>query len=340
MRHWKKVVVLGSACLILALLVLPFLSGGLGRAGEAVIRLKLISMYPKDALWNTFPFKWMERVNKAAAGKVQISFIGGPEIVAPFEALGPVEKGTFDMVCGTPAFHTGKVPDGYFSAFNLASLPEQRKAGVLKIVDKKYREKANITLIGFCAGGTRLGMLTKKRVASFSDFKTFRIRTVPFFVPVVESLGASPVSISIPETYSALEKGIVDGVWMPIDQTIYENGWYRVLKYVLLPTSRFVTTDYLMINAKRFDALPKDVQDLFVETLKAMEPEIWDYYTKATDGEINRAVKEGLETLQLPPDVAKEFLNRTFDAAWKNLAAKAPETAAEISKLYPRQTPQ
>ncbi len=326
---------LESVCVISAFLTVLFLGGTAAAAADAPLKLKLISMYPKDALWNSFPLKWMDKVNKAAAGKVQISFIGGPEIVAPFEALGPVEKGTFDMVCGTPAFHTGKVPDGYFSAFNKASLPEQRKAGFLKIVDKKYREKANITVIGFCAGGTKLGTLTRKRVATLNDFRSLRIRTVPFFVPVVEALGASPVSISIPETYSALEKGIVDGVWMPIDQTINENGWYRVLKYVIIPTSNFITTDYLMMNAKRFDALPKEHKDLFVETLKAMEPEIWEYYSKATEAELKRAVKEGLEMIHLSPEVAKEYLNRTFEAAWKNLAAKAPDTAAEVSKLFP-----
>ena len=87
-----------SVCIILVFLMLSFIRGDTQSAPKAPIKLKLISMYPKDALRTSFPLKWMEKVNKEATG------IDVPEIVSTFQALDPIEKGTFDIVRGTGNF--------------------------------------------------------------------------------------------------------------------------------------------------------------------------------------------------------------------------------------------
>lgn len=320
-----RTIVLCCLCLILISVTILFTEVK-AQQTQSPIRLKAISMYPKDALWNSFPLKWMEKVNKATSGKLEISFIGGPEIVSPFEALTPVGKGTYDIVFGTPAFHFPVVPDGISSNFTRASLQDQRKAGLLDIVDPKYRQKANVTVIGFCAGGTKGITLLKKRISTLDDFKGLRLRTLPLWIPATKQLGASPVTLSLPEVYSALEKGIVDGLMVVMDSTIYENGWYEVLKYIVLPTTYYQTCDYILMNTNRFDALPKEYQKLFVDTIKEMEPEIYAYYSQATEVEIKRAVGKGLEIIQLSPQDAKKYYDIILKASWDNLSEKAPDT--------------
>jgi len=67
-------------------------------------------------------------------------------------------------------------------------------------------------------GGTLPGVLTRGRpVRSLEDLKGLRIRVPTELVRVIRDLGADAVSMPMGDVYSALAKGVLDGVVAPAD---------------------------------------------------------------------------------------------------------------------------
>lgn len=78
------------------------------------VKLKIISAYPRDQLWNKHMFKWMDVVAEKSNRRIVIEWVGGPEVMNPLENLAPVSKGTFDLVNVGPSYHFTVVPEAGF----------------------------------------------------------------------------------------------------------------------------------------------------------------------------------------------------------------------------------
>ena len=83
---------------------------------------------------------------------------------------------------------------------------------------------------------------------------------------IIEALGASPVAMPVPELPQALQKGVVDGAFIPWeiipplkiqDQTAYQVEGVD-------DEARFGTTTFqVSMNQGRWDSLPDDVKQAF-----------------------------------------------------------------------------
>lgn len=68
-----------------------------------------------------------------------------------------------------------------------------------------------------------------------------------------------------PETYDALQKGVVDGTLCPIETL---KGWKQgeVIHYVTdTKVIGYTTAMFVAMNAKAWDSLPADLQEIFTE---------------------------------------------------------------------------
>ena len=61
------------------------------------IELKLVSAWSPPFLGTDKLMEFIERVNRAGAGKVKIKFLGGSEIAPPMEQLEYLKRGAFDL---------------------------------------------------------------------------------------------------------------------------------------------------------------------------------------------------------------------------------------------------
>lgn len=328
-RFWLCFALLCS-CFVLNGIILP--PHEVAAAAQPV-KLTIISAYNKDHVWNKYLFKWMDMVQEKSNGRITIQWRGGPEVMSPFQNLSPVSKGVFDMVSNTPAFYPTILPDGTGMQFGFLSPMEHRKRGTLSILDEVYRAKMNLTILGWPFHGQGFGMLTIPPVKRLADLKGLRCRVVPQWVPVAKALGMVPVTLSIPETYGALDKKIANAVLFVLDPTIYENGWYDKLKYVIRPNLYYVTSNFIHMNLDSWNALSKEDQAILTDSIKALEPEMYDFFLKLTDKEIERAQSLGLKKVVFSKADAQEYVRLQFQAMWKEYEASAPETAAKLKPI-------
>ncbi len=65
-------------------------------------------------------------------------------------------------------------------------------------------------------------LYTKKPITSIDDLKGKRFRTSPVYVPFIKALGAEAVIMPAGEIYTAIERGVIDGVaWPKVESQIW-----------------------------------------------------------------------------------------------------------------------
>lgn len=122
-----------------------------------------------------------------------------------------------------------------------------------KVLDNGYR---NITT------GT-------KPIVTPADLKGFKIRVpgIPMWISMFKALGASPTAIPFGELYSSLQTKVVDGQENPL-ALIQSGKLYEVQKFCSL-TGHTWDGHFIFGNAKKMQALPKEVQVALVTHLNA-----------------------------------------------------------------------
>jgi TRAP-type C4-dicarboxylate transport system substrate-binding protein len=94
-----------------------------------------------------------------------------------------------------------------------------------------------------------------------------RVPVSPLWTSLFSALGASPSSINMAETYSALQTHIVDGQENPL-AVIDTTKMYEVQKYCSL-TNHMWDGYWLLANRRMFEKLPKDMSALMTAAFNA-----------------------------------------------------------------------
>lgn len=127
---------------------------------------------------------------------------------------------------------------------------------------------------------------------------------------IIEALGASPVAMPVPELPSALQKGVVDGAFIPWEiippLKIQEQTKYQIEGANM---ERFGTTTFqVSMNKARWDSLPEDIQRAFRD---ASGPDWWAevgrIWRASDDFGIKLAVDSGNEHIVLTEEETQAF---------------------------------
>ena len=299
-------------------------------AADTVV-LKFASHQPTNSYLNHYAKIFIDRVNKETSG-VKIEFLGGPEVVPPFEAMKYINKGTVDLYLGTPGFFAGAIPVGLASYNIFAPSATLRETDFFKLMDEIHRKKG-VAILGDLGRGSSLGTFLKKPLEK-ADFKGLKLRTIPHLNPLVAALGGSPVTTAPAEVYTALERGVVDGFLYPQGTGIIETKWYEVVDYVVDPMIPYTGCLFVMANAKRWDGLPAAARDQILDILVDLENESWGWNENDSKNALNEILKSGeLQVAKLPEPEAKKYTSTAKEALWNLILAKDPEYGPKFKEI-------
>jgi TRAP-type C4-dicarboxylate transport system substrate-binding protein len=160
----------------------------------------------------------------------------------------------------------------------------------LKVAVDAYRDAFNARL------GERFGVkalaiwpfgpqvfLCNQELTSLDDLKGLKVRSFTASMStLLTELGATPVTLSFPEVYPALQRGVAScGVTSPTSSNT--GKWPEVTKY-LLPLSVSGSVQAHMVNVAWLEALPQDKRAALEASLAEMETDLWALANK-TNGE-------------------------------------------------------
>lgn len=283
---------------------------------QKVIEWRMLSSWSaENPNVKAFVVPFVEKLNQRGAGKFKISWFG-PESVPVFEQLKPVREGLFDAVYTNSSYHLGEVAVGVGLDLYPASSKEMRAAGLFKILDEAYRKKANVIYLAGTANGVGYSLYLKKKIDK-ADLTGLKIRTAPVYDPMIKALHGAPVRMPLGEIYSALEKGVMDGVMM-MSIGVLDYKWYEVLKYIVRPRFGEVVCQ-ILVNQDSWNRLPRDLQGTLTKTAIEIEDEGRALVMKWFESEEKELQRLGMEIVTLPPKEAEKFVNAYYERGWEEL---------------------
>lgn len=321
---------LGIALLVVGALSLHSAAPPSAAAAQQEITLKLVSFQPVNFAMNTHLTKYVQQVNERGAGKVKIDFLGGPEISGPTDNVRATSKGVFDLVYNTMTYYGGLVPEVISCYLATAPPSKLREIGYAKSLDDIHRKKAGVTLVGFLWGGEMVTYISKKPFDSVQSFKGAKLSSGPLYDGLTKKLGAAPVTVTNPEMYTALQRGVIDAVPLPQGSMPYDTRLYEVAKYIISPPLPYMARAMLLANAKKWDSLPADVRELLTQTMVALEPEVYKFSQSLAEGFTKKLQEKGMTFAEIRKEDYKAYSNMAAEGVWESIMKFAPENVPQL----------
>ena len=268
----------------------------------------LVAWPPSDRASAGQAAEFKRIVEEIGKGKVTVQLLG-PEVVPPLEQLQPVSAGAFDMLFTHGAYHGGSKGLALTADAIVPDPTKRRQSGVFGFMDDFYQKNHNMKILAISIAAGGYHCFLRAPLTPEGDWKNRKMRGISTFHGVIQALGGSPVVIPVGETYSALEKGVVDGSCMPAAGMV-DYKLYEVAKYRVEPT--FGSNNVIAaINLNKWNSLSKEAQTILTEAGIKTEINNIAYGEAVLKEERAELAKRGVQVARLP--AAKAQL---MEAAW------------------------
>ena len=282
-------------------LVLP-----MNNARARTIELKFAHAFPPKHTMQVRVFEpWAEKINKLTNGKVKVTFFPGGSLGKAPDLYALAEKGIADMIYTLHDYTPGRFP--MTSVFELPFMTPSAtmtSEAMWKVYEqfpafRKEYDKVKVLAL-FCHPGGDFHM-AKIPIRKVDDLKGLKIRTAnPFVTEALKEFGAIPVTTPVTETYTAMERGVVDGTVLPWEGL----GVFKIDELTKYSTMAdfYTMTMMVVMNKRKWDSLPDDVKKVIDEQSgMAMSSECGKIYDATDEPFMKRAVAKGVEVIELPP---------------------------------------
>lgn len=239
------------------------------------------NFFPPSHIQSKLAKSWCEEVEKRTNGKVKITYYAGSSLTKPSQTYDAVVSQSADIGMSCILYTRGRFP-----LMDVINLPFGNPSG--KFATAAFNELhdeldpqgfSDTNVMYLHAHGPGLIHTKEKAVHSMEDLKGMKIRSGGPVAEIVKALGASPVSMPMPETYQALQKGVVEGACYPEETN---KGWKmaEVVDYsIACYETAYSTGFYVVMNKDKWNALPADVQ----KTIQKINAEWAKKHGKAWD---------------------------------------------------------
>lgn len=301
---------------LIVFLLAAFMAPGAAMAGKT---LKIGLGDPIDSDQGGLALRFKEIVEKVSQGKYKVDLF-------PAGQLGDEQK----MVKDT---RRGSIDGAVVAINNVTSF--SKSAGILTLpylvqnfndavkittgeLGAKWQailtKEAGVRLLGWCYSNFRVLTNSKKPVKTLADLKGLKLR-VPKNAIMIETwkaLGAEPVPMAWPETFTALQQRVVDGQDNP-HVVNYTLKFYEVQNYTSECHYLF-SLQPLIFGEKFFNSLSKEDQDMFTRAgLEAQQFSLLFSVSEAEKAKQNM-IKNGVEYMEIEDE--DQWIKIAMDKVW------------------------
>jgi len=317
----KKISLFAAAA---AALALPTL------AAAQEITLRAVSAFAENTEYVRKLEGFIRQVNAGGKGSLQITFIGGPKAMPPFEVGNEVRTGVVDIAMSTGAFYTTIMPEA--DALKLTQRPagELRKNGAYDLINKIWNEKANMQYLGRVIDYTPFHLYLTKKIDK-PDLTGLKIRVTPVYRDFFQSLNATVVTTAPGEVYTALERGVVDGYGWPI-QGIFDMKWEEKTKYRVDPGFYHAEVS-LVMNLDKWKGLTQAQRNLLNKQAIALEEQAVTW-KKLNEEDTKRQAQVGVQTITFDAATAKQYHDKAYEVGWASAIKASPTYGPQMKKLF------
>src|SRR5262245_41525400 len=254
-----------------------------GQAQDKPIELKFSSWVgPAHGHHTGVMVPWAKMLEDKSGGRLKITIYPGSTLGKPADHYDLVVNGIADIAFTVPGYTPGRFP-----LLSVAEVPgvgfktaKGGSAAIWSLSDKYFKaEFKDVKLLWLWVHPPGHFHLARKQVRVFEDLAGLKIRAAtPMLTTMVKTLGASPVSIPAPDTYTALERGTVDGTIFPWE-AIWSFKLAEVLRHHTV-VNLYASPLSTVMNQRKYDSLPPDLRKVIDDLSGAWGAEfngaVWD----------------------------------------------------------------
>ncbi|MBI5440345.1 MAG: TRAP transporter substrate-binding protein [Deltaproteobacteria bacterium] len=242
--------------------LLQLATSGPGLAAPQPIELSYATFFPATHAHTAVSAEWAMEVEKRTGGAVKINMFAGGTLTPADQTYDSVVKGIADIGLSVASYTKGKFPLSEVVDLPLGQTTGLQATRLANAFYQKFqpKEMSDVKVLYTMSHGPAF-LHTKKPVDKLEDLKGLKIRGTGTSAKVIAALGATPVAMPMPETYDAVQKGVVDGWISPIE---------ALKGFRLAEVAKNTTQDYsvstalyffVVMNKQKWESLPKNVQE-------------------------------------------------------------------------------
>ncbi len=339
----KKLIYVVSAC-FLVISVLGLMAPTASLAAD--ITLKFAHPYsPMHPQHKGVLVPWAEKVMKETNGQVEIKFFPGGALGKPGQAYAMVEKGVADIGWDICDYSPGRFPlTTVIELPFMVKTAEKASVAIWKTYEKFpafQKEYGDTHLLALSPHPPGFFATVNKPIKTLEDLKGLKIKTAsPFTTDALQLFGAVPVVQPVTETYTSLDRGVLDGVVAPYSG-IVTFKLQELLKY-FTPADFYSLVFWVSMNKKKYDSLPAEVKKVIDDNSYLKLSQIHGKSFDESHGLARQVcIKSGMQEVKFSDAEMKKLVDVTAplkdkwveDMEAKGLPGKAVlEAATEFSK--------
>lgn len=298
MTRWAVMLLLAAGCS--------------GPAPDGVVELIYASPYSPNHPFSQADQDWMAYVEAQDGGRVSIRPIWSGALISSDQSMIELRHGVADIGLVTPIYAKGgahllRNQTGFYSGIR----SQESQIALYRCLERTSEaiaaELEGLKVLAV-QGGNLPGILTRDvPVRTLEDLEGLRIRAPTELLPVLKALGAEPVSMPMGDVYSALAKGIIDGVIAPEDtfRSLHfaeVTDWYT---HLTIPRGAYPGR---AMGRERWQSLPEDVQAILERSVAVWERALIRRTSEAIDTGIEYGREHGITDIELPAADQARFL--------------------------------
>jgi TRAP-type C4-dicarboxylate transport system substrate-binding protein len=321
-----------STFLAAALVLAALLAFGPRPAAAADITLRYANFPPAP----TFPCvqmeRWKNEVEKRTNGAVAVKTFPGGTLLKAKNMFRGVQQGLADIGCLCMSYQPGVFPLTTVTDLPVGFSSSAVASRTLWDLYTRFKpdEFSRVKVLTMFTSAPS-NIMSETPVKSLADLKGLELRASGTPSKVLGLLGATPVSMPMPDTPEALQKGVVQGLLSSLE-VLKDFNFAEICPHATI-TDFPVYPFAVVMNLRSWKSLPPDVQ----KVLEELGPEQARWTGEYMDRHVKESVawsqkNKGLQLHRLSPEEMETARRKTAPLveAWKKQAAESGVDADKV----------
>ncbi|WP_109466667.1 TRAP transporter substrate-binding protein DctP [Albibacillus kandeliae] len=268
-----------------------------------------------------------DKVNEIGKGVLQINLVG-PDAIPAVEQSNALRSGLLDIAAIPPSLYKQQVPLGNAQDISDVPVAEQRESGAYEYLRQMTMDQLGSYLLTTYGDGVGFHIYLNKEISSLDDLKGMRVRSSPLYTVFFENLGLRTTNTPVPETFTALERGVVDGYGWPF-WGIQDLGWDKYTKVRIDPGFYNVTIN-ILVNGDTWAGLSDDERKVLEDAAAWLDEELPKF--NAEKDALNKKVQDEAGIVSF--DAGPEFAKQAGDTYWGEMAKIDADGTAKLREMF------
>lgn len=245
--------------------------GSTGTDGEETKTFKISHVTQESHIWHKTAEKFGEELETLSNGRMNVDIYPASQLGQEKDMVQQLETGSLDFGFLTNAYMSTRQEslNAWFMPFTFKNLEEAAALRESAAAKQMLEELSSQGLIGmdFAFAGNRHILLKNGHVASPGDLKGKKIRIIgsPAMQDFWEKTGAGPTAMPLPEVYTSLQTGVIDGIDIDLDALATEKYYENAENLTL--TNHMTFPAVIVMSQQVYDGLSPEDQDIVKEAM-------------------------------------------------------------------------